>query len=122
VLRALSVILYMLLSVSGIVLVKAGAGATMLGFSGGILQMRAGWQTIAGLCCYVASFLMLMGILGQYDLSYIVPLTTGIIQILILLAAVFFFRERISILNLVGIFVVIAGVILMNLKDAKVSP
>jgi len=122
VLRILFVCVYILLSVSGIVLIKSGAAATSFAFSESVFHVKAGLQTVAGFCCYIASFLMMIRIVSLYELSYIVPITTGMVQVLILLAAVFLFRERIAPVNLVGIFVVIAGIILMNLKEKGPTP
>ncbi len=117
--RMVLVIIYMLLSVSGIVMVKAGAASAEFGVAAGILNMKLDLLTLAGLSCYVVSFLLFMKILTQYELHYIVPITTGIVQILILLAAFFIFREKIAPLNLIGIFVVIIGIVLMNLKHTS---
>jgi len=122
VLRILFVCLYVLLSVSGIVLIKSGAATTAFLFEGSVFQLKASLQTVAGFCCYIISFLMMIRMVALYELSYIVPITTGMVQILILLAAVFLFRERIAPVNLVGIFVVISGIVLMNLKVKGPTP
>jgi len=122
VLRILLVCVYMLLSVSGIVLIRAGSGRTALSVAEGLFQLKLDALTLGGMCCYIVSFLMFMYILSLYKLSYIVPVTTGIVQVLILLAAVFIFREKISTVNLVGVLVVISGIVLMNVQPKAPLP
>ncbi len=122
VLRILLVCVYMLLSVSGIVLIRAGSGRTALSLADGLFQLKLDAFTLGGMCCYVVSFLMFMYILSLYKLSYIVPITTGIVQVLILLAAVIVFREKITTVNLVGVLVVISGIVLMNIQPKAPLP
>ena len=121
-LRILLVCIYMFLSVSGIVLIRAGSGRTALSLTGGLFLMKLDLLTLGGMCCYIVSFLMFMYILSLYKLSYIVPITTGIVQVLILLAAVFLFREKVSPINLAGVLVVIAGIVLMNIQPKTPLP
>ena len=121
-LRILLVCVYMLLSVSGIVLIRAGSGRTALSLADGLFQLKLDAFTLGGMCCYVVSFLMFMYILSLYKLSYIVPITTGIVQVLILLAAVIVFREKITTVNLVGVLVVISGIVLMNIQPKAPLP
>lgn len=121
-LRVLFVCIYMLLSVSGIVLIRAGSGRTALALADGLVQLKVDGATIGGLCCYVISFLMFIKVISMYELSYIVPITTGIVQVLILLAALFLFHERVSTVNLIGVTVVIFGIVLMNLKKGTPVP
>ena len=121
-LRVLLVCLYMFLSVSGIILIRAGSGRTALSLTDGLFLMKLDAFTLGGMCCYIVSFLMFMYILSLYKLSYIVPITTGIVQVLILLAAIFLFREKISAINLAGVLVVIAGIVLMNIQPKTPLP
>ena len=52
----------------------------------------------------------------MFDLSYIMPIVTGVIQILTLVLAKFVFKEKISKLSIIGASLVIVGILLMNLK------
>jgi len=119
--RVLLVAIYMVLSVSGIVLVKAGAGRSAFGLADGLLQMKLDVFTISGLSCYIVSFLLFIKVLSLYELHHIVPITTGIVQIMILLAAFFIFKEKIATINLVGTLVVIIGVVLMNIRQKGIG-
>ena len=50
------------------------------------------------------------------NLSYITPICTGVSQIMILLASWLILKEQLTGLNIAGAALVIAGVVIMNLK------
>ena len=52
----------------------------------------------------------------MFDLSYIVPLTTGIAQILTLIASYVIFKDEMSFQSVGGAIIVIIGILLMNYK------
>jgi drug/metabolite transporter (DMT)-like permease len=52
----------------------------------------------------------------MFDLSYIMPLTTGIVQILSLVASSVVFKESISKQGIIGASIIIIGLIIMNYK------
>ena len=52
----------------------------------------------------------------MYDLSYIVPIATGIVQIVVLVGSYFFFKEPMSWINITGIILVIVGIVLISIK------
>ena len=54
--------------------------------------------------------------IATYDLSYIVPLTTGIVQVIVLIMGYFIFKENVSLVNLGGIILVIIGIVLISIK------
>ncbi len=50
----------------------------------------------------------------MFDLSYIVPITTGIAQILTLIASYLVFKDEMSIQSVSGAIIVIVGILIMN--------
>lgn len=56
-------------------------------------------------------------LLATYDLSYIVPITTGIVQVIILILSYVIFKENINTINLIGISLVIIGIVLISIKS-----
>jgi drug/metabolite transporter (DMT)-like permease len=52
----------------------------------------------------------------MFDLSYITPLCTGIVQILTLIASKIIFKENISIQGIIGASIIIIGLLIMNWK------
>ncbi len=108
-------LLYIALTTGGLFCLKSGGDSLSLALKEGF-NLKIGYVTALGLLLYVFSFLLWQKLLTTYDLSYIVPLTTGIIQIIIILIGYFFFKESISVVNLIGIILVIIGVVLISIK------
>lgn len=67
-----------------------------------------------GFICYLCSFLLFTKIVVMFDLSYIMPIVTGIIQTLTLVLATVIFKEKISKLSIIGAALVIIGILIMN--------
>lgn len=110
------VIIYMLLSVSGLVLMKYGGNTGTISLKEGTLNFGMSLISMLGFICYIASFLLYTRIVVMFDLSYITPICTGIIQVLILLASYAVFKEEISKTGIIGAIIVIFGIIIMNYK------
>ena len=73
-----------------------------------------GYITLLGFLAYLISFLLWQKLLVTFDLSYIVPITTGISQIIILLLGVLFFKEQIHWVGVVGVIITIIGITLIG--------
>lgn len=71
-----------------------------------------------GFVCYLGSFLLFTRVITMFDLSYIYPIVTGIVQILTLVASAVVFKENMSIQSIIGAIIVIVGIIIMNFKRA----
>lgn len=109
-------IIYLIFSVSGIILVKIGGSSFSLNISKLDLKLQIEWLSILGMVCYIFSFLLWMIIIPRYNLSFIVPISVGLVQILVLFAAVFILKEKVNLYNLLGVLTIIVGVILLNIK------
>lgn len=109
--------IYMALSASGLILFKLGASnKVILSISQGIFNFKIGYLSIFGILCYGCSFIIYLGLVSKYNLSYLVPVTSGIIQILILLASYYIFDEVVTVPNVIGVIFVVIGVCLINFK------
>ncbi len=80
------------------------------------IQFKIGFITCLGFIFYIASFLIWQKLLVSFDLSYIFPILTGIVQIIVLLIGIFVFKESCSITNVMGIILIIIGIILIAKK------
>lgn len=67
-----------------------------------------------GFICYLCSFLLFTKIVVMFDISYIMPIVTGVIQVLTLILAKMIFKEKITKLSVIGASLVIFGILLMN--------
>lgn len=103
----------MILSSSGILLMKLG-GDSLKFITKEQLGFKIGYVTLAGFACYLLSFLLWQKILCLFDVSYIVPITAGIIQIITLILAIIFLKESFSVQSIIGVLVVIIGVVLIT--------
>lgn len=112
------VVIYLLLTISGLVLIKLGGNSGSLSITQGNVNFGVSLISLIGLICYIGSFLLYTRIVVIFDLSYITPLCTGIVQILTLIASKLIFKENISIQGVIGASIIIIGLIIMNLKRA----
>jgi multidrug transporter EmrE-like cation transporter len=69
-----------------------------------------------GFICYIGSFLLFTRIVVIFDLSYIFPICTGVVQVITLIASYYVFKENISVYGIIGASLIIIGVIIMNIK------
>ena len=115
--EVLIIAIYLLLSTGGLILIKLGADTVSLGMQQGIFNCSISWTSILGLICYIGSFLIFTFVLvKRFDLTYIMPIVTGISQAIVILAGLFVFKEHISNYGIIGIVLVILGITLMNIK------
>ena len=112
----LNLILYLFFTVAGLILIKLGSADVSLIIRNAKINFSFNFYLILGLLCYMASFILWTLLLKNNKLSYVVPLTTGISQVLILFSSFYILKETIKPLNLIGAAIVIIGVIIMNLK------
>ncbi len=110
-------IIYVLLSVSGLVCFK-------LGYSEGLIfritqynfQLKVSWLCILGLILYAISFLTYMGLVAKNQLSYMLPVVTGAVYILTILSSVIIFKETLGTQQVLGGVFILAGIVLINIK------
>lgn len=115
-LKYILVVIYLILTNSGITLIKLGGSSTTMSLKGGNFAISMSFISILGYILYIFSFLLWTKILTMFDLGYIVPIVTGISQIIILLIAMGVFHENISVMGFIGIALTISGIICLNLK------
>ncbi len=111
------VLIYLILTIAGLVLIKKGANPGSLAIENGNLNFGINLISLLGFICYICSFLLYTRIVVMFDLSYIVPLTTGIVQILTLISSYVIFKEEISVKAIIGASIIIIGIIIMNWKS-----
>ena len=113
----LIIILYLICASSGQVLFKYGCNKSFkLELYNGNLNLNINIFSIMGLILYVISFVLFCYIMSRYNLSYIVPILTGVLYISVILLSTFILRESINTIQLVGIGVILFGVIIMNIR------
>ncbi|BAL62351.1 hypothetical protein QQG09_02830 [Melissococcus plutonius] len=109
-------IIYVFLSSAGLVLFKLGSGNLSLHLQHSYFSMNISLLAVAGLLCYLVSFVLWMLIISRSEISYIVPLGVACTNITILLASYFILQEVITTHVLIGAIIIIIGIVIMNLK------
>ena len=109
-------ILYLLLTCLGLIFLKMGGQSTDIKISEFIFSMQIDCKFVIGLICYVISFLLYIVVLQKRDLSYIYPLSAGIVNVVSVMVGVIVLKEKISLTGYLGIAAIIIGVVLLNIK------
>lgn len=117
VMKFILVLIYLVLTLSGLILMKKGGNPGSLTVSDGTANFGISLVSLLGLFCYLCSFLLFTRIVVMFDLSYIMPICTGIVQVLTLVASKIIFKENISIAGIIGASLIIVGIIVMNWKQ-----
>lgn len=110
------VIVYVILTLLGLVLMKFGGNTGTINFAQGDFSFSMNLVSLLGFVSYIASFLLFTNIVIKFELSYIMPITAGMIQVLTLISGYIIFNEEISLNGIIGVSLVIIGIIIMNIK------
>lgn len=107
-------ILYVILSTSGLILFKFGAEnanihLNILGFG-----INFSIKTLIGIFCYGCSFLLWMVIISRMNLTVAMPLSIAVVNTLVILGSCLILKEKITLHQGIGIFIVILGVCIMS--------
>ena len=113
------VILYVILTISGLIFMKLGGNPGTISIQEKTFNFGINLISALGLFCYLCSFLLFTRLVVMFDLSYIMPICTGIVQILTLVSSAVIFKEDFSWNLVLGASMVIVGIIVMNLKLSK---
>lgn len=111
--KYLLTLVYILFTTCGITFMKLGGDSLKLSLSKEF-SLRMGWTTLLGFLFYIVSFLLWQKLLVKYDLSSMVPIVTGISQIIIIIIGYVIFKENVSIQSIIGAITIIIGIIIMT--------
>ena len=113
--KIVMVCIYLLLTLSGLVLIKKGANPGKINASKNEIGLSISPISALGFLCYLCSFLLFTKIVVIFDLSYIMPIVTGIVQIATLIVAKIFFKENFNLKAIIWASLIIIGVLIMNI-------
>ncbi len=119
VMKIILIAIYVLMTVAGLVLMKYGKNPGTISVKDGNINFGVSFISGIGLVCYIISFLLFTRIVIMFDLSYIFPICTGIVQIMSLIASKFVFKEDMPIQAIIGASLVIIGIVVMNLPKTN---
>lgn len=107
------VISYIFFTITAMVLMKLSSNYSEI-----VIYKEIGLNKylIAGMIAYCISFCHYILVIKKYDLSYIIPIATGLVVIISAIMGYLIFKENLSYNGLLGIFFISLGIILVSLK------
>lgn len=106
--------LYVLLASSGLILFKLGSANNNLTLNIFGLSINYSIKMILGLLCYGFSFILWMLIVSKMNLTIAMPLSVAIVNTLVVVESCLVLKEKITLTQGIGIFIVILGVCIMT--------
>lgn len=110
----LLIVLYVIFAVGGSTLIKYGSLEKMGAFFT-LPLVNVGFSLVSfvGIVCYGLSFLLYILLLSKFDLSFISPVTIGIVYVLLMATAVIVFNENFTMLKTIGCAIILIGILLI---------
>lgn len=105
---------YVLLASSGLILFKLGSINNNLTLNVFGLSINYSAKMILGLLCYGFSFILWMLIVSKMNLTIAMPLSVAIVNTLVIVESCIILKEKITIIQGIGIFIVLFGVCIMT--------
>ena len=115
--QTIIIIIYICLSISGLVLMKLGGNPGTISMSDGNINLGISPISLVGFLFYIGSFFLFTRMVVMFELSYIMPLTTGIVQVLSLICSKIIFKEEFTTTGIIGAIIIIVGVVVINWKN-----
>lgn len=109
-------IIYALLSAGGLVLFKLGGQDTALELGRIGFSIKLSWRMLIGILCYMLSFLLWLLIVSHTQLTFAMPLSVGVVNILVFLGSNRFLHEEITPLKIAGLAVIVLGLFLISIS------
>lgn len=110
------IFIYVFLTLTGLVLMKKGGNPGKISVNKKDMNLSMSPISALGFVCYLCSFLLFTKIVVMFDLSYIMPIVTGVVQVMTLIVANLLFKEKIDKKAIIGASLVIIGIFVMNLN------
>lgn len=112
----LLLLIYVICSALGLTLLKLGMNnGFIFSINAGIFEMKFHLLLIIGALLYILSFILNMSVMSKLNLSYFYPVSAGLIYITISIFSIFILKEKVSIMQYIGMFIILFGVVVMNL-------
>lgn len=106
---------YALLSAGGLVLFKLGGRDAALELERTGFSVSLSWKMLLGIFCYLCSFLLWLVIVSRTQLTFAMPLSVGVVNILVFLGSARFLGEQITPTKILGLAVIVLGLFLISI-------
>jgi multidrug transporter EmrE-like cation transporter len=112
----LPTLIYVLTTAAGLVLIKLGSvNGAVIELVGGKIAFNISLVNTIGVLLYAVSFVLYTFLIAKHNLGYIIPLTTGLVYVIIFIASLLIFKESVTTFKVLGILLILGGVVLLNL-------
>lgn len=116
----IGLLIYIGLSAAGLTLIKIGLNknsSIIISKSG--FSLSFSWILILGMCIYILSFLTSIIVMKNMNLNVYYPLSAGLIYIVVCILSIIVLKEQLTWNQLVGMVIIFAGIIFMNIGRGK---
>lgn len=113
--KYIMLILYFIFNSSGLILMKLGSEKINLNLSKTNFNLVLSWKFLFGFLCYVCSFLLFSYLITKMKLSYIYPVSAAVCYVLVIVFSYIFLKEQITLIQFIGIILILGGVVLLNI-------
>lgn len=107
-------ILYVILSSSGLILFKLGTNSPNIHIHLLNFDILFSIKSLIGIFCYGFSFILWLIIVSRMNLTVAMPLSIAIVNTLVVFLSCILLKEKITMTQGIGIFIVIFGVCIMS--------
>ena len=107
-------ILYVLLASSGLILFKLGSINPNINLDILSFHISFSIKSLIGMFCYGCSFILWLIIVSRMNLTVAMPLSVAIVKTLVVVGSCIFLKERISLTQGIGIFIILSGVMILT--------
>lgn len=113
-------VMYVMCSGGGLTLLKLGVNKGIgIRFKDGMFRIDFNYILILGMILYVVSFLLSLLAMSKMNLNYFYPISAGLIYVFVCILGTVLFKETVTLREIVGMFVIMIGVIIMNLSKSN---
>ena len=115
--NAVLILLYIVFAVGGSTLIKYGGiskAASLITIP--IVHVHLSVISLLGIFCYGLSFIFYIFLLNKLDLSFLSPITIGVVYVLLMGTAVVVFDEQFTLAKIIGCTLILVGVMLVLLS------
>ncbi|MBD3306801.1 hypothetical protein GF339_10270 [candidate division KSB3 bacterium] len=110
--------LYALFNVSGAALIKLELPLHQLNGVAGYVRFLMTWRVICGFAIIGMSALIMFKALSLGKFSYVIPVATGINFSLTVLLGILLFKDKLSLISVVGLGLILLGIITMSVGSS----
>lgn len=111
--NVLLIVLYVIFAVGGSTLIKYGGIMKGTAWLLPLVNVSISPVSLLGIISYGLSFGLYILLLNKFDLSFISPLTVGLVYVLLMITAVIVFNEQFTLAKIVGCVLILAGILLI---------